>query len=118
MTSSESSHGEDKAVSAALIRGNQREREREEADVRSSRERGLLIGNPRTPRGPRCPGLVRISLEKKTPIGSLLPDFESSIFFFFFFSFWWAEIGLGLGLGFGLSHFFCPLPSYRLYKIH
>ena len=68
-----------------------------------SRGRGLLIEDPRTPRGPRSPDSARISSEKETPIGSLLPDFEFPCFvFLFFFSLWaliyWAETGFGYNI--------------------
>ena len=93
--SSVSSHGENKVVSAALFWKKRREGEREEADVRSQGRRGILIGNPRTPRGPRSPDFARISSEKETPIGSLLPDFEFLYFFFGLGLLGWALFGLG-----------------------
>ena len=83
-------------MSAALIRGNRREEERKEVDVGSQEGEGLLIENPKTPRGPRSPDFVRISPEKETPIGSLLPDFEFLCFFFFRFGLLWAEMDFGL----------------------
>ena len=57
-TSPASNYGENRTVSAALMRGNRREREREEADVRSQGRGGLLIEDPRTPRGPRIPNFA------------------------------------------------------------
>ena len=89
------SRREIKMVTAALFRENRREGEGEEADDQSQGRRGILIGNPRTPRGPRSPNLLGTRRRRR-----LLPGVFFLVllcFSFFFFFILMASGGCGLG---------------------